>query len=468
MIVLTGLSHHTADISIREQVALSVEEEAELTHALLRSGVVAEAFVVSTCNRVEIVALSKDDSEATVETCVQVCQKAILDRSVDAKKSVYSHRDIAAVRHLIRVACSLDSLVVGEAQILGQIKQGYERAKGLSAVGSGLHQLLMRVVRGAKRVRNETNIGEGQVSVPSIAIDLAMQIFGDLAGRHAVLVGAGEMGRTVARLLNEAGAHVKVVGRDLERVRPVAEEVGGAAHLMGELEQLLVEAEVVVSSTSATLPVIVQDTLKLRQKKRRGANLFCIDLAVPRDIQPAVGKMDGVFLYDVDDLSQVAAESAQSRQKEAKAATTIVEQVVSDWERHTQAQQITPTIKALRAKLRLGFEVELDKSLRTKLKDLTPEHRQALVKMLDAGINRVLHAPVTHLREEASRSDPSGAEEFSGMLQELFDLGQIADEELDVPTVRVSPSAPASGGSGSPSSPSSTEVSSSSPLSQLR
>ena len=439
MIVLTGLSHHTADISIREEVALSVGEEAELTQTLLQSGVVKEVFVVSTCNRVEIVALSAEDSQHGAMVCAEVCKSALLERSVRAKDALYSHRGLEAVRHLIRVACSLDSLVVGEAQILGQIKQGYERARGLAAVGPGLHQLLMRVVRGAKRVRNETNIGVGQVSVPSIAIDLAVQIFGDLKGRHAVLVGAGDMGQTVARLLRDAGARVQVVGRDLARVRPLAEEIGATAHGMSELEQLLVEAEVVVSSTSASEPVITRNTLSLRQKNRRAGNLFCIDLAVPRDIEPAVGKLDGVFLYDVDDLSHVAEQSAQSRSQEATLAHTIVEQVVSGWERHVHVQQVTPTIKALRAKLRLGLEAELDKSLRTKLKDLNYEQRAAIATMLDAGIRRVLHAPITHLREEASRVDATGAEELAGTLSELFDLQEIVSHELDVPSVRVFP-----------------------------
>ncbi len=460
LIVLTGLSHHTADISIREQVALTIEEEAQLTNSLLSGGKVAEVFVVSTCNRVEIVALSANDSEQAVLDCVQACRSALHERSARAKDSVYSHRDIDAVRHLIKVACSLDSLVVGEAQILGQIKKGYERAKALSAVGSGLHQLIMRVIRAAKRVRNETNIGMGQVSVPSIAVDLAMQIFGELSGRHVVLVGAGDMGQSVARLLREAGAQVKVVGRNLERVGAAAREIGASAHLMDELAHLLVDAEVVVSSTSATVPIITKDSLSLRQKKRRGANLFCIDLAVPRDIEPAVGRMDGVFLYDVDDLSQVATQSAQSRRKEADAAMLIVEQMVSDWERHTQAQQVTPTIKALRAKLRLGFEAELEKTLRTKLKDLGPEQRSALSKMLDAGISRVLHAPITHLRQEAYRSDVTGAEEFAGMLTELFDLADIEPEELDVPSVRLSSSS-SSTSSGAGSVPSESSSSSS-------
>lgn len=444
MIVITGLSHHTADIAIREQVALSTDEERELVRSLLEQGAAGEAFVVSTCNRVEIVATSVDDSEAAVNRCLTVCRQALLSRCVAAKDSIYAHTNVEAVRHLVKVASSLDSLVVGEAQILGQIKQGFERAKTLAAVGSVLQRLLVRVTRGAKRVRNETSIGVGQVSVPSIAVDLALQIFGDLRGRSGVLVGAGEMGQMVARLLRDAGASIKVVGRELAKVGPVAESVGGSAHLMSDLPAVLVDAEIVVSSTSSTEHVITPQLLSTRLKKRRGANLFLIDLAVPRDVDPKVGDLDGVFRYDVDDLSQVAQQSAQLRKREAEAAQLIVEQVVSDWERHAQSQQVTPTIKALRAKLRLGLEAELERSLRGKLKDLSSEQQIAVVRMLDSAINRILHGPITQLRVEASRPDASSADDFSELLNEVFELHKIHPMELDIPSVRL-PSASAAG-----------------------
>lgn len=436
MIIVTGLSHHTADISIREQVAMSAEEEVDLLGSLLGLVHVGELFVVSTCNRVEIIAATVDDAEPTVSACVAACRAALLARCERAHSSIYTHRDENAVRHLVKVASSLDSLVVGEAQILGQIKQAYERAKNSAAVGPVLHQLLTRVTRGAKRVRNETSIGVGQVSVPSIAVDLALQIFGELRGRRAVLVGAGEMGQMVARLLSDAGAKLKVVGRDLERTRPVAQAVGGSAHLMSELSTLLLDAEIVVSSTAAQEHVITQPMLAPRLKQRRRANLFLIDLAVPRDVDPRVGDMEGVFRYDVDDLSHVALQSAELRKKEADAARVIVEQVVSDWQRHAQTQQVTPTIKALRAKFRLGLEAELYKSLRTRLKDLTPEQRTAVAKMLDAGINRILHGPITHLRNEALRPDAS-SEDMAEMLDEVFELRSIETGELDVPSVRL-------------------------------
>lgn len=444
MIVVVGLSHHTAAISVREQVALSEEAACELAARLAESEFVAEVFVVSTCNRVEIVAASIGDDEEAVNRCLEVCRVPLVERCPEAAPCLYSHRGRDAVLHIVRVAASLDSLVVGEAQILGQLKQGFERSRVGQQVGPILHQLFASATRGAKRVRNETSIGVGQVSVPSIAVELASQIFENLQGRKAVLIGSGEMGQIVARLLADAGAQLIVVGRSIERVSRVAERVGGTARLLAELPELLVEADIVVSSTSATNHVLTEKELKLRSKSRRARNLFIIDLAVPRDVAPSVAKLDGIFLYDVDDLSQVANQSSAARKNQANAADLIALQVVSDWERRVQVRQVAPTIKALRAKMRMGFELEFQKSLKGKLRDLDAEQRAALAKMLDAGIARILHEPITRLRQEALKmeDEPLGAvEDFPGAISELFGLADVAPEALDVPSVRI-PSQP--------------------------
>lgn len=251
MILVVGLSHHTAAISIREQVALAEADVDAFVASFFRRDEVSEAFVVSTCNRVEVVLATARDDAHTLLLCKNAVKAAFIARSADAEPALYFHEGSDAVRHVVRVASSLDSLVVGEAQILGQLKQGFDRAIGNATVGPTLHQLYARAARGAKRVRTETTIGSGQVSVPSIAIALAGQIFGELRGRKAVLVGAGEMGQTVARLLSDAGAELRVVGRSLERVAQVAEKMGGTSHHLDSLVDLLVDADVVVCSTSA-------------------------------------------------------------------------------------------------------------------------------------------------------------------------------------------------------------------------
>lgn len=454
MIVVVGLSHHTAGIEVREKVALSSEAAEELACRLGEHEAVAELFIVSTCNRVEIVAVSAQENAESVDACIAVCQSAVLERCAEAAPCLYVHQDKDAVRHVIRVAASLDSLVVGEAQIMGQLKQGFERSRQNDKVGPVLHQLFVSATRGAKRVRSETSIGVGQVSVPSIAVDLASQIFDNLRGRHAVLIGSGEMGQTVARLLSDAGAQLTVVGRSLERVTRVADRVGGEARLMADLPEVLVNADIVVSSTSATTHVLTESELGPRRRSRKARNLFIIDLAVPRDVCPEVGRLDATFLYDVDDLSQVARESSESRQKEADAAQIILDQVLADWERRISARQIAPTIKALRAKMRMGVEAELQKSLRGRLRDLDSEQRAALAKMLDSSIARILHDPVTRLRLEAARPDAdesSTADEMTAALTELFELENVELDDLNVPSVRVPPhsnsQAPATGAS---------------------
>jgi glutamyl-tRNA reductase len=436
MIVVVGLSHHTAAIEVREQVALDEGSAKTLGRRLELAKEIEEVFVISTCNRVEIVVSTSDESEAALEACAAECRRALVERCAEAETAIYKHHGKAAVRHLVRVAASLDSLVVGEAQILGQMKEGFEQARTAGTVGSTLHQLFACATRGARRVRTETSVGIGQVSIPSIAVDLASQIFGELSGRRAALIGLGEMGQSVARLLADAGASLSVVGRTMDKAMPVAERFSGRAYLMENLPEVLAEVDVVVSATSAKELVVRPSDLVLRRKVRRGGNLFFIDLAVPRDIDPEIGKIGGVFLYDVDDLSQVADQSTGSRRKAARAAEKIVDEVVEDWERRESALLVTPTIKALRAKMRAGLEAELVRSLRGGLRDLNPEQRKALARMLDSSLNRILHDPTTRLREEASQKG-GGTADLIALVDELFDLSDVPVDELDVAQVRV-------------------------------
>ncbi len=457
MIVAVGVSHHTASIEVREKIALDKEQSKQLVTSLVDEPHIAEAFIVSTCNRLEIFAVAVKDDPFHHAAAAQACRDSLLTRSASAGPSIYTHTGTNAVRHLIRVASSLDSLVVGEAQILGQLKEGFEIARTVGAVGTRLHQLFSVATRGAKRVRTETTIGMGQVSVPSIAADLAVQIFGDLKGRRAVLIGAGEMGQAVARLLRASGAQLSVVGRTEHRVAALAEKFQAEAHPLAALSEVLVDADIVVSSTSAPHPILTPAHLEQRKRRRGEKNLFLIDLAVPRDIDADVGKIDGVFLYDIDDLSGVANQSSEIRGAAAKEAEGIVEGLVRDFERRSQAEQVTPMIKALRAKMRLALEEELGRSLRGRLKDLGDEERTALAKMLDSGLSRILHDPVTRLRDAAGRGagtegERASAEDYVAALSELFDLPDVGEDELDVSSVRL-PSKGIEGTAPPPSTP---------------
>jgi glutamyl-tRNA reductase len=422
MIVVVGVSHKTAPIELRERLALSEETAGELCTALTSLPEVAEAFVVSTCNRVEIVAVPSEVKQTA--HCAQSCVTLLCQNSPELQPFAYVRQGVEAMRHLVRVASSLDSLVVGEPQILGQLKAGFLLAQQRGTIGATLHRAFSAAVRGAKRIRSETSIGAGQVSVPSIAVQLAGQIFGDLRDHRVALVGSGDMGKSVASLFADQGAKLTVLGRSLERVRLVTEELGGQALLMEELGRVLSEADVVVSSTSAQGTIVSQSELKKSWKARRGRNLFLIDLAVPRDIEPAAGELDGVFLYNIDDLSQVANESAEARRKEADRAAVLVDGVVRRWEQSWHAEQATPVLTALRTRMRAALALEMQRSLRGRLRDLDEEQRAALQKMLESGVNRILHAPTTRIRQEAGREGVESVDDVLSLLSDLFELGE--------------------------------------------
>ena len=442
MIVVVGLSHHTAPIDVREGIALSAEAVPELLRELCATDAVGEALIVSTCNRVELVAAGKS-VDANLTQVLEACATALCQRSPKIRDHLYRHAGGAAVRDLFRVAASLDSLVLGEPQILGQLKQAYDLAREQRALGPILNRTLPRAIRVAKRVRTETSIGSGQVSVPSVAVDLARQIFGDFSGRFVMLVGSGEMAEAAAKQLRGAGARVVVVGRNLARAQEVAAAVDGEGRGWSELSATLAEADVVITSTSAKGYIIDRDTVALARKKRRGQNQFLIDLAVPRDIDPSVEKLDGIYLYNVDDLTAQVQQSLSARSREAERAEAIVVSEALGYDRWADAEQATPTIVALRARLRVALEVELNRSLKGRLRHLGEEDRGALLKMIDASINRLLHGPTLKLRQAAvvRSADALSLDQLAAAVGELFELsqGQSLADDAEMPSFEEPP-----------------------------
>jgi glutamyl-tRNA reductase len=423
VIVVVGLSHRTAPIAVRERLVLGPDVLPDFLRQLTELPEVGEALLVSTCNRVELVAAGRSSTVA-LEPVAAACRRALCERGREIDGHLYTHTGGAAVRHLFRVAASLDSLVVGEPQILGQVKDAYDAARKLGTVGSILHRTLPRVIRAAKRVRTETAIGNGQVSVPSVAIELTRQIFGDLSGRAVLLVGSGEMAEAVARLLKGAGTALSVIGRTPERVAELAEAVGGTPLAWAELKAAVASADVIVSSTSAPGFVIDHELVAAGRKGRRGRSRFFIDLAVPRDIEPSIERLDGEFLYNIDDLSQVVSETLSSRSREADAAEAIIAREAEGYDRWADAEQATPTIVALRARLGAALEEELSRSLRGKLKHIGPDERAALERMIEAALNRMLHQPTMRLRQAAIErgADTLPLDQLSLALSELFSL----------------------------------------------
>ena len=442
MIVVVGLSHRTAPINVRELIALPRDVVPTVLSEIVARSDVGEAMLVSTCNRVEVVAAGKHGfDDADLERVAAQVKQALVQRAPGLQGNLYEHLGGEGVRHLFRVASSLDSLVLGEPQILGQVKDAFETARQVGTVGSALNRAVPRAIRTAKRVRSQTAIGMGQVSVPSVSVDLAKQIFGDLEGRTVMLIGSGEMAETVARLLGGCGARIVIVGRNKLRVAELTRSVGGEGRQWGDLKATLVEADVVLTSTSAPTYVVDYDLVKSVRKQRRGRSLFFIDLAVPRDVDPRVESLANTFLYNIDDFSKVVAGTLSSRQHEAERAEQIVLEETQGYQRWREVAQMTPTIVALRERFRRILVAELERSLKGRLKHLGPEEHQALDKMCEAALNKMLHHPTARLRETAAEYgvESHPVEQLVAAIDELFAL------EGEHPELHAAPDAAASG-----------------------
>jgi glutamyl-tRNA reductase len=431
VISIVGISHRTTPIEVRERLALGDEERVALLEELAALPAIGEVMVISTCNRVEVVAAPRSGEDAGERRAAEAVAGCLLARVPELASHLYAHVGASAVHHLFRVTASLDSLVVGEPQILGQVKDAFEKARQADTLGSALHRVVARAIRTAKRVRSETPIGTGQVSVPSVAVDLTRQIFNRLHGRMVALVGSGEMAEQVARLLRGAGCRLVVLGRTDAKVKALAEAVGGEPWTWRDLQAALAEADVVVASTSAPGFVVDAAMVDGARRSRRGRSLFFIDLAVPRDVDPAAEELDGVFLYNIDDLSNVVAKAMSSRRRGAEQAEHIVATEASSFDRWREAEQVTPAIVALRTRFEQVFRRELERSLKGRLRHLGGEEREALERMLAAGINKVLHAPTRRLRQGAMDRDIEGpgVEQALELLESLFALGEELSEE---------------------------------------
>lgn len=442
MIVQVGLSHRTARVEVREQLAVCQDDVPGFLEELVRTTPVCEALMLSTCNRVEVYA-ALPRGEASDASKLEAAARAVTARlasrgTPEVAAALVKRTGPEALRHLFRVAASLDSLVVGEPQILGQLKEAIATATTHGRIGPTLGKALHRALFVGKRVRTETQIGAGQVSVSSVAVDLAAQIFGDLRGHTALLVGAGEMAESAAKLLVKEGARLIVVNRSKERAARLAAEVGGEPRDWGELNWCLIDTDIVLSSTSSPNFVITHEAIKTARKARRGRNLFLIDIAVPRDIDPAVASLDGVYRYDIDDLEQIVAESLAGRAAEAEKAEHVVMEELKTFEARATELAMNPAIVGLRARIRASLTAELERSLAGKLKHLGAADREALAVMIDAATNKICHRPSARLR--ALASDPRGLEAVE-TLTDLFDLPTApAEEEEEQPVDPARPS----------------------------
>jgi glutamyl-tRNA reductase len=433
---VVGLSHHTAPIAVRERLAVATEAVGSELRELLQAGPIAEGILLSTCNRVELYAAAPDPVAA-----VELAKKHLRARAHpdDIGRFVYERLGSEAVLHAFRVSSSLDSMVVGEPQILGQVKAAFATAEASGAVGTMLTRLFQRGFAVAKRIRTETGIAEGAVSVSSIAIELASKIFGTLEGCQTLLVGAGKMSEAAAKSLAARGARLVVVNRSPERARELAAACGGEAREYERLPAELIAADVVISSTASPRFVITTDLMKEVVKARKRRRMFLIDIAVPRDIDPRCGEMENVFLYDVDDLQKVAAENMTHRQRAAEAAERLVLEETESFEKWRRTLTLKPTMVALREQFQTIRKAEIEKTLpRMSLSDAD---RQLLEKMTEAMINKMLHPALTELRESAERHDAPLLIDATRRLFRLDNKGESAPAREAEPRAELSPAA---------------------------
>lgn len=410
-----GLSHHTAPIEIREKVAVTESVLGEVLATLSAMEGLDEVLVVSTCNRVEIYGATEEPDAVLPRLRAYLSTR---DATVDAH--LYEHRGQDAIIHLFRVCGSLDSMVVGEPQILGQMKDAFAKAQEAGTVGSLLSRCFRRAFGVSKRVRTETQVGQAAVSVGYAAVELARKVLGEVEGRSVLLVGAGKMGRLTSRHLVGAGCtELLVTNRSTERAQALAEEIGGSAHPWSELPSLLKEADVVVCSTAAPEAVITRELAVAARRARKHRPLFLIDLAVPRDVDPAVNDLEGIFLFDIDDLDQVVDKNLEARRDEAQRAEILVAKDAQAFYGALRSEA-GPLLRELHLRAERLANGEVLRTLSRHGASFTKEQEESVRALARALVNKILHEPSVRIREAGEADD--GA--LLDAAKELFALGK--------------------------------------------
>ncbi len=411
---LIGVNHVSAPLEVRERLAVSEAQLPDAVRSLVEQPGVEEGMVLSTCNRVEVLTSTRQGAD------LRGFLRSYFGLNADTLDShLYEFEQRAAVRHVFRVASSLDSMVVGEPQILGQVKEAYAVARSLGAINSSLEALLSRAFAVAKRVRTETAIGSSSVSVASIAVELAEKIFGALEGKTVYLVGAGKMAELAARhLMARGAAKLLVSNRTYERAVELAESFDGKAVAFDQLHRTAEQADIIVTSTGASEPVFRKEHAEALRSRRRNRPVFFIDIAVPRNVDPRVNQLDGLFVYNVDDLQSLAASNAAERIKEAERAEKIIELEVDRFASRMKSLEVVPTILSLQEYCETIRQAEIDR-IRGRLGAISPEQEAAIEGMTRAIINKLLHTPITTLKSSAAEPEAATIHE---MIRRIFNL----------------------------------------------
>jgi glutamyl-tRNA reductase len=424
-ILLLGVNHKTTPVEVRERIALSAGYEEPLARMKNIKGL-REYYLLSTCNRVEFL-LVAEPGAAVEDGIIDFLFGDRVDRT-QFRNYLYIYYDQEAVHHLFMVSASLDSMVVGEAQILGQLKEAYRYAARFGCTGPLLNRLLHKSFSVAKRVRTETAIGSSAVSISYAAVQLAKKIFGNLKDKQVMLIGAGEMAELAAEhLVGQGVGRVVVANRTLARAVDLAKRFKGRAVSFEELVQQLEHVDIIISSTGATEIILRKEQVKSVMRARMNRPLFFIDIAVPRDLDPGLIDLDNVYLYDIDDLSSVVEINKSERDKEAIKATRIVDEETMKFHRWYSGLAVTPTIQALKRKMDTISRAELDKTM-ARMGDIAPGDRKNLEKMVSAITNKILHDPLMYLKgESCAGRDQSDIKVTT--VRELFGLANGDDEQ---------------------------------------
>lgn len=399
--VLTGVNHKTAPVDVRERFAIPEKNLPEALQRFAQYPGIDECLIISTCNRVEFAARTVNGS---ADLHGFLSEYFGVPRN-EFEQYLYDHSDQDCVRHIFRVASSLDSMVVGEPQILGQVKEAYATARAVGAVTSQLDALFTRSFAVAKKVRNETAVGTSAVSVASVAVDLAKKIFGSLAGKHVCLVGAGKMSELAARhLLAHGAGSIFVANRTYDRAVTLAAKFNGQAMRFEDIYDNIDKADIIITSTGAPHAIFRREHGEKFLHKRRNRPMFFIDIAVPRDIDPGMNELDGIFVYDIDDLQQVVTANLSDRGQEAARAEAMIQEEVARFMARLQTLDVVPTIVSLQDHLETIRQAEIDR-VRGRLGKLTPEQEMAIETMSRGIINKIMHTPITTLKTAARNKE---------------------------------------------------------------
>lgn len=423
-IIVVGLSHKTAPIEVREKLNFPESTLPEALRRLMTYEGIRESLIVSTCNRVEIYASVQDSGRGIDRVKQFISDYHGLSRDV-LENSLYVYPDALGVRHTFRVASSLDSMVVGEAQILGQLKDAFDTALKTKTTSTILNKLIKKAISVAKRVRTETRLAEGAVSISSAAVELAKKIFGDLTGKIVMLLGAGEMAELAAQhLMGNGVKNIMVANRTFERAEELAREFKGDAIRFEHFPDALLMVDILICATGASHYVVTRDMTSRAIRERRHKPIFMIDISNPRNIDPEVDKVDNVYLYDIDDLQSKVDVNAEGRAREAEKAEEIVAGEIETYLQWERALDAVPTIVDLREKVEDIRKRELEKTLGC-LDGMNEDQKRAVEAMSLAIVNKLLHAPLVVLKQAASVPG-NGGDETIALARRLFNL----DKEL--------------------------------------